>query len=169
MRPPGYQPARIEARVARLMSRARTAGWRVRHWTVRHDLRGQVAGQAWPNEGLLRFNPVLGGENWAHFLEHTVAHEVAHLLACWRHGAGALGHGPAWREAMALFGVEPSVCHTYDTSRSIAWRQRRWPYRCGCPWPQQLTTTRHNRVQLRRATYLCRTCGEPLRFSGRLA
>ncbi len=169
MRPPGYQPARIEARVARLMARARDAGWRVRRWTVRHDLRGQVAGQAWPGEGLLRFNPVLGGENWAHFLEHTVAHEVAHLLACWRHGEKALGHGPAWREAMALLGVEPSVCHSYDTSRSVAWRQRRWPYRCGCPWPQQLTTTRHNRVQLRRAVYLCQTCGEPLRFSARSA
>lgn len=169
MRAPGYHPTRIESRVARLMARAEAAGWRVRRWTVRHDLRGQVAGQAWPREGLLRFNPVLGGENWPHFLKHTVAHEAAHLLACWRHGEKALGHGPAWREAMAMFGVAPDVCHRYDTSRSIAWRQRRWPYRCGCPWPQQLTTTRHNRVQFRRAVYLCTTCGEQLRFAGRIA
>ncbi len=166
MPPPGYHPERIEARVESLMACARATGWWTRRWSVRHDLRGQVAGQAWPRDGVLRFNPVLGAENWEHFLEHTVAHEVAHLLACWRDGEAALGHGPAWREAMAALKAQPRVCHEYDTSRSSAWRQRRWPYRCGCPEPQELTTTRHHRVQRRRAVYLCRTCGERLRFAG---
>ena len=31
------------------------------------------------HENLLRFNPQLYRENHAHFLEQTVAHEVAHL------------------------------------------------------------------------------------------
>ncbi len=164
--PAGYRPERIEARVAALMATARAAGWRTGTWTVRHDLRGRVAGQAWPREGVLRFNPVLGAENWSHYLAHTVAHEVAHLLACWRDGMRALGHGPAWREAMALLDADATVCHAYDTTRSAAWRQRRWPYRCGCAEPQLLTTTRHHRVQRRRAVYLCRRCGERLAFAG---
>ena len=157
--PAGYLASDIEARVADLMAVGRRAGWPIRRWKVRHDLRGAAAGQAWPREGLLRFNPVLGAENWPHFLEHTVAHEVAHLLACWRDGDAARGHGPAWREAMALLGVEATRCHDYDTTRSTVSRQRRWRYRCACAEPQFLTTTRHNRVRRRRAVYVCRRCG----------
>jgi len=161
-----YRSGLIEARVITLIEMARTAGWPVRRWDCRHDLRGRIAGQAWPGDSLLRFNPVLGAENWDDFLHNTVAHEVAHLLACWREGGAALGHGPAWREAMALFGCEPRRCHGYDTRNSEAWRQRRWSYRCRCPEPHLLTTTRHNRVQKKHWTYHCRTCGERLEFSG---
>lgn len=161
-----YSPARIEARVARLMQRAQLAGWPVRPWQVRHDLRGRNAGEAWPRERLLRFNPVLGAENWDDFLKNTVAHEVAHLLACWRDGNRALGHGPVWREAMALFGCEPRRCHGYDTTNSTLWSQRRWPYRCGCNENHLLSTTRHNRIAGKRRTYLCVFCGERLRFAG---
>jgi SprT protein len=163
---PRYRPDRIEARVAALMAAAGAAGWPLHAWEVDHDLRGRAAGQAWPQTGRLRFNPVLGAENWDDFLHQTVAHEVAHLLACWRDGAAALGHGPAWREAMALFGCTPRRCHGYDTRNSEAWRQRRWPYRCGCPEPYLLTTTRHNRVQRQRWVYRCRSCGAALAYAG---
>lgn len=163
---PIYRAELIEARVAMLMATARTAGWPVRRWSVRHDLRGRSAGQARPGDGLLRFNAVLGGENWDDFLAHTVAHEVAHLLACWRDGAAALGHGPAWREAMALFDCEPRRCHGYDTRNSEAWRQRRWPYVCACPETHLLTTTRHHRVLRQRWVYRCRGCGAALAYAG---
>jgi SprT protein len=162
----GYRPDRIEARIDELLDRARAAGWPVRAYRLCHDLRGQAAGQARPADGLLRFNTVLGGENWDDFVANTVAHEVAHLLAFWRDGAAAVGHGPAWREAMALFGCAPRRCHGYDTGNSTVRRQRQWPYRCACPEPHLLTTTRHYRVQRRSRLYRCRRCGEALAYSG---
>ena len=70
---PRYRSDQIEARVAALMEQAHAADWPMRRWRCRHDLRGRVAGQAWPGKGLLRFNPVLGAENWDDFLHNTVA------------------------------------------------------------------------------------------------
>ena len=43
------------------------------------DLRGQRAGVAYLDRNLLRFNGQMYRENSAHFLQQTVAHEVAHL------------------------------------------------------------------------------------------
>ena len=76
---------------------------------VSFRLRGQKAGVAHLDENLLRFNPQLYRENHDHFLQQTVAHEVAHLKE--------MNHGPAfWREVERL-------CPDFRTARDTLRRQ----------------------------------------------
>jgi SprT protein len=157
-----YLPAAIEARAGELFAQSATFGLRTRNWRIEHNLRGSAAGKTYLDTGLIRFNPILGDENWDDFLLNTVTHEVAHLLAYWNYGRSASGHGAAWKRIMRELGCEPIRCHSYDTSRSQTRRQRLWPYDCGCPQGQSLSTTRHNRVLRGERRYFCRRCGEAL-------
>ncbi len=133
---------------------------------IRFDLRGQAAGQAIvPRKGppVIRYNRQLLRENGEAFIARTVPHETAHIAAHFLHGRGIRPHGAEWRALMVLYGADPSRCHSYDTSRSTARRLRRFRYRCACR-EHQLTSIRHNRVR-KGMRYLCRECGEALRWS----
>jgi len=67
---------------------------------------------------------------------------------------------------MAFLGVpQAERCHNFDLQGIQVHRQARWGYACGCG-SHQLSTTRHNRVQQGRQSYLCRRCRQPLRYSG---
>ncbi len=76
--------------------------------TVSFRLRGQKAGVAHLDENLLRFNPQLYRENREHFLEQTVAHEVAHLIAHQLFGPRIRPHGEEWQLIMrGIYGLPP--------------------------------------------------------------
>ncbi len=126
------------------------------------NLKGESAGQAWPEKKLLRFNPVLLRENKVHFLEQTVAHEVAHLLAHELFGSRIRAHGKEWQSIMIrVFGLSADRCHSYDTARSA---RRSFIYSCQCSdRTTALSTTRHNRAS-KGIVYLCTTCRSPLEF-----
>ena len=130
---------------------------------VRFDLRGESAGQALLVKHQLRFNPVLLQENKAHFIEQTVAHEVAHLIAHELFGQRIRAHGKEWQAIMSeVFGLPADRCHTYDTQRSS---RKPWLYQCHCKESAiiPLSTVRHNRA-LKGAIYRCTRCKSPLRF-----
>lgn len=106
--------------------------------TLKYDVRGRVAGYAYVNENLIRFNRTLLVENVDKFIEQTVPHEFAHLVDYYLHpsnfdrGVGQRKrsiHGPTWKRIMMAFGANPSRCHSYDTSRS---RRRTRAYRWTC-------------------------------------
>jgi len=128
------------------------------------DLRGLSAGQAvWRRRlpPLLRFNLDIATRHSDDFLEHTVAHEVAHLITAACHGR-TRPHGPEWRKVMHYLGIDdPCRCHTYALDESRIRRQRRWSYSCACS-RHELSTTRHNRIQNRGQRYHCRRCGGAL-------
>lgn len=131
---------------------------------VRFDLRGQTAGQALigrDGRARIRYNDQLLRENGQAFLDRTVPHEVAHIVAHRLHGPRIRPHGAEWKAIMALFGADTARCHAYDTSRSTARRVQRHAYRCSCR-EHQLSSIRHNRAR-RGQGYLCRHCGETLR------
>lgn len=132
---------------------------------VRFDLRGQAAGQArWHKvDGVqLRFNLALARTRPGHFVEHTVAHEFAHLVTYACHGRTP-PHGAEWRNVMRHLGIRnPQRCHDYPVDETGVRRQQRWPYACACG-THALSTTRHRRVQAGSASYLCRRCGQALR------
>jgi SprT protein len=134
---------------------------------VRCDLRGASAGQLrLYRDGALviRYNLALATQQPEAFIAETVPHEVAHLVTHVCHGR-VPPHGTEWRRVMAWFGIdEPSRCHDFVPAGGSVQRQRRWDYRCGCR-THQLSTTRHNRAQ-RGLDYLCRECGQVLRFAG---
>lgn len=128
------------------------------------DLRGSAAGQyRGGSDPCIRYNPLIAAQAFADFLVRTVPHEVAHYAAEKSFpGKRLKPHGPEWQGIMRAFGLEPSVCHTYDLSRVPVRRQRRYMYACDCR-EHQLSATRHNRVQYRGASYLCSQCGAELK------
>jgi SprT protein len=131
---------------------------------IRFDLRGRSAGQArlaTRGPALIRYNPALLRANPEDFLDSTVPHEVAHLVAFARHGARIRPHGAEWEAIMRHFGVEPKRCHAYDVTGLKTRSLRELDYHCTCRG-HSLTTIRHHRV-LAGQTYICRQCGSPLR------
>jgi len=74
-------------------------------------------------------------------VRETLGHEYAHLLAVFRHGPKAAGHGEPWRRAMRDVGLEPTVRHRYEVERNV---------------PRQ------------RVTYVCSRCGHPIVRTRRL-
>lgn len=127
------------------------------------DLRGQKAGIAYLHRNLLRFNAQLYRENREDFLQQTVAHEVAHLLAQALYGDGIRPHGREWQGLMTgLFGLPALRCHDYQVPQR---RSTQYLYRCGCPESIPFTSQRHALVR-RGRRYSCRRCGDRLHFTG---
>lgn len=126
---------------------------------LRFDLRGRCAGQARLQEWCIRLNRELLQRYQDAFIEDTVPHELAHLVAFAMHGPGIQPHGRQWRDVMALLGCQPEVCHRYEVkpARQI----KRFGYRCGCR-AHALSSIRHRRVA-QGFSYRCRSCGEILR------
>ena len=137
---------------------------------IRFDLRGKAAGQVRMGTGartLIRYNLELLRRETADFLEHTVPHEVAHVLAYRRYGLRIRPHGPQWQRIMRQLGAEPSRCHDYDVSGLSARQLQYFDYHCSCR-AHRLSSIRHNKVA-KGQRYLCRRCGEPLKHGARSA
>ena len=133
-------------------------GLNIPYPTVSFKLKGRCAGQARPMSNELRFNAVLLEENGNAFLKRTVPHEVAHIVARNKYGR-VQSHGVEWKSVMRFFGLEPTRCHTYDTSNSSVSRkrmEREFLYKCACQ-TFKLTKTRHRRA-LKGAQYICKNC-----------
>ncbi len=126
---------------------------------LRFDLRGRCAGQALPDQWVIRLNTALLRQHGAAFVDETVPHEWAHLLAFKLYGSRIKPHGKEWRGLMRLLGQRPDVCHNYTVQPT---RQlRRHPYHCACQ-DHQLSSIRHRRVRAGQA-YVCKQCGELLK------
>lgn len=126
-------------------------------------LRGQKAGVAHICENRLRFNPVLYEENREHFLLHTVAHEVAHLVSYSLYGKHIRPHGPQWQAVMQkVYQLPPQRCHNYAVKRAA---RTHYLYRCDCPKrePFALSAQRHARIN-KGMHYLCKACNSRLHY-----
>ncbi len=130
---------------------------------VRFDLKGKAAGQmqARGKQIILRFNPILMAQNFDHFVQVAVGHELAHAVAYLQYGKKIQPHGKEWQQVMALFELPPDRCHDYDTSQSQVRRLRRFRYRCACR-EHELTIIRHRRIQSGQQQYFCKGCRQPL-------
>lgn len=132
---------------------------------LRFDLRGRCAGQALPRSWTIRLNAGLLQRYGEDFIEQTVPHELAHLVAYAHFGEGIRPHGAEWRELMRLLGRRPDVCHQFEVSP--ARRVRRHAYHCDCA-SHQLSSIRHRRIQ-QGMNYQCRRCGQALRAGDAVA
>ena len=134
---------------------------------LKMNLKGETAGQAWPEKNLIRLNATLYLENQAHYLKQTVGHEVAHLIAYQYYGVSIRPHGKEWEGVMTdIFQLPAERCHSYDTGRST---HRPYLYRCHCTGKQTaLSQIRHNRAT-KGTVYLCTTCHQPLAFESQYA
>lgn len=135
--------------------------------TVRFDLRGKSSGMfvVKQEQVCIRYNEMIFSAYYDDSLVNTVAHEVAHYVVFYIHGLKRVKpHGNEWKRIMSLFDVEAEVTSDYDISFIPLNQQRRFEYSCEC-MSHQLTTTRHNKVQKRKAVYSCRKCRQPLQYS----
>lgn len=88
---------------------------------IRWDIKNTDGGRAQYAAWLVQFNLILCVENEKKFLETTVPHEMAHLIAYRVHykrlvaeGKKLKPHGKEWKEAMEVVETPPAVKHTYD-------------------------------------------------------
>ncbi len=126
---------------------------------LKFDLRGLRAGTAEFERWRIRLNPELLLHHAQSFIDDTVPHEAAHLVA-WRvWGVRIQPHGTQWRRVMSLLGAAPERCHRYAATPSR--RLRRFRYACSCR-EHWLSSIRHNRAR-RGIHYLCLSCREPVR------
>ena len=127
-------------------------------------LRGQKAGVAHLQENKLRFNLQLYRDNSADFLQQTVAHEVAHLIAHTVFGPSIQPHGAEWQQIMrGVYQLPPLRCHNYAVDRRAA---PRYIYRCQCADGEFPFSSRRHAMVRRGQRYLCRKCRSQLTFSG---
>jgi SprT protein len=130
---------------------------------IRFSLQGKTAGyfrQTANGHSIINYNSVILESNRNAFIQRTVPHEVAHLVAFQLHGLSIKPHGPEWMAVMELFKADSSRCHDYDTSSVVARKYKRFAYQCDCQ-THSLTSIRHNRI-LAGQSYFCRKCHQAL-------
>ena len=142
---------------------------------VRFDLRGKCAGQArfevervfgieTRNKIVIRFNRLLMEDNFQAFIDDVAPHETAHVIARQVYGSKIKPHGQEWKMIMRdILNKSPSVTHQFDVTRASP---KPFLYQCDCTGLQHaLSVIRHNRVQRKQSSYLCRQCNGLLIFT----
>ena len=135
---------------------------------IKFDLKGRVSGMfvVSRTEKVIRYNEIIFSHFFDDALVNTVAHEVAHYAVheVWGNKRNKIKpHGAEWKSVMAMLGVKPEVTSHYDVSGLPLHQQAQFQYACIC-MDHQLSTTRHNRVQNKKAVYKCKKCLQPLNW-----
>lgn len=71
---------------------------------------------------VVELNMTLFRENPEYFLNHTIPHEIAHLVQFNKFdlkGVHTLGHGVHWKETMRIMGKVPHEHHKLDTTNAV--------------------------------------------------
>lgn len=140
--------------------------------TVKYDIKGTTAGYAvygkFQDVAYIRLNPVIFADHPDKFIERTVPHEMAHIMAHYYYKARnyrITPHGREWKNVMRLLGIEDiKRCHSYSVRPDQCKRQQKHAYKCNCQ-TFALSTTRHNRA-LQGKKYHCLTCKGLLVYDG---
>lgn len=117
---------------------------------VSFNIKGRIAGKAFPSTNEIRLNKTLLLENREAFIADTPGHEAAHLIAKTHFGSCTAPHGREWKEVMVAIGQEPSRCHNYEIKTGH-------PYFCNCR-THYVSTRRHNQALKGEVTLNCKHC-----------
>lgn len=134
--------------------------------TFTMDVRGTVGGKAFLHENRIALNPVLFRQNKKDFIEDTIPHEVAHLVAFMVYRDN--GHGAGWKHVMRSdFGIPPTRCHNYDVSNvKQKYTVRKALYTCEC---KDLTHKLSLQKHRSKTNFLCKRCRQPIKFTGTIS
>jgi SprT protein len=123
--------------------------------TVRFDLRGRTAGEAWATD--IRLNVHLLNEFYDEMLSVTLPHEIAHCVVIQNCGYAEAPHGWRWREVMRAFGLPPNRAHSMPTKAARV-HKRPHKYVCGpCGKEWYLTDRMHRSIESGRYR-ICSSC-----------
>ena len=132
--------------------------------SITYDLRGKTAGYAWFKRNHIQLNPVLMMENFDHFINNVIGHELAHLIAYATFRDD--GHGYYWRHVMMSLGLDPNRTHRYNVS-NVGNNMTYHIYTCGCH-ETLAPVRRHNNIQKGTWRYYpCEKCGSNFRYTGK--
>jgi len=146
----------------------RLFNWAVAEWpdknlnkpTVSLNLRGKRAGTATfyfnGHPGEIRLNKKVFAENETSFLEQTIPHEYAHILAneLFRNPKP---HGREWKTVMRRMGKKPFLYHNYKVEPVK--KYTKFHYKCArCGNDFEFTKIIHNKIISGRTSYFCRRC-----------
>ncbi len=124
---------------------------------INFNVRGAKAGVAYLQRNEIRFNPILLQENSDEFIKNVVPHELAHIIVYQQFGK-VKPHGKEWQGVMEqVFGVPAETCHQFELS-SV---RETFQYQCACQI-YLLTIRRHNAIQQKGRSYVCRKCRQTL-------
>lgn len=120
---------------------------------------GRNAGTAFLQQNRINFNRVLLEHNASGYFSDVIPHEVAHLL-CYQLYGRVKPHGYEWQRMMRdTFQCQPQTRHCMDTAPL---NLPTIDYRCLCT-THALSRIRHNKMQRKKAKYICRYCNAELR------
>lgn len=88
---------------------------------VRFDIRGLCAGMA-SSAGYVRFNMFIAENNLSEFMNDTVPHEVAHMVAYGvsrRTGKRLQPHGYEWQAICRKLGGNAKRCHSFQVEEKV--------------------------------------------------
>lgn len=134
---------------------------------VEFKVRGTTAGTA-TGDHTVDFNLALLKENEQHFMEDTIPHEVAHCfdkhLFGYQYKTTRTGrkiresHGRTWKKIMRGLGVDPTRCHSLDTT-NVARPKTKYAYTCSCCGSEIAVGPKiHARIQRGYNGYSHKTC-----------
>ena len=136
--------------------------------TIEYKHMGQRGGTADHTKNIICLNVDILLYVGEAFIERTVVHEFAHIVANRVFGRSGRGHGLVWRRVMYALGAsQADRCHTYPIKQMEAEgaikikRQRRWQVHCGCSDGHEVTTQMLNKMRKGRH-YRCKICRKRL-------
>lgn len=120
---------------------------------IKYALRNTTAGTADFNKWAVDFNPIFLNDNREEYIESTVGHEVAHLVAMKQYGLKMYPHGREWQRVMSVFGLKPQINHMYDCSKILV--TNKWKCSCGV---HDVTARQHKNLLNGAGLYHCQAC-----------
>jgi SprT protein len=117
----------------------------------------RTAGLAKPVSWELGFNLNYASCDLEMYLNTTVVHEVAHLVANCLYASK--GHDKKWKLVMTALGAEPERCCQVNVNKFL----KGYVYKCKCQ-EHVLTTRRHNTIVNKGRKYFCLECKTPIVF-----
>jgi len=135
--------------------------------SINFDLTGTKGGEAWYKKNLIKLNNQLLQQNFDHYMNQTIPHELAHLMVHSMYGHHAKAHGAEWKSIMTnIFNVKANRCHNMDTSNVKRKNTKKFGYSCKCGINHHLVgKTVHNKI-IRGQIRSCRSCKNQITFSG---
>lgn len=115
-----------------------------------------TAGRAYLTERRMEFSTKLYAENKEAFVEDTVGHEFAHIIAY--DIFQDRGHGTGWKSVMNTLGINSQRCHSYKVESRT---KKTYKYVCDCQ-THEVTPQRKSWID-RGKIYRCVHCNTIIR------
>lgn len=125
--------------------------------------RGLSAGTATYSTNHISINPIyLVEQANNNFIEETIPHELAHLIAYNVYGRAGHGHGRKWQRVMRTLGQTPDRCHNYDGTNARVRQTVKYEISCGCQVekPKFIGAVRAARMRKGTQHYICKGCSQ---------